>query len=74
MGWELTHHRGEISAVLQDRLEFGLAQSDEAIAEAYATFTETQQAFPVVTEGLDVLVALRAGKRARTRLDVSGAP
>ena len=35
MGWELAHHRGEISAVLQDRLEFGLAQSDEAIAEAY---------------------------------------
>ena len=74
MGWELAHHRDEISAVLQDRLEFGLAQSDEAIAEAYATLAETQQAFPVLTEGLDVLVTPSAPGQAPQGLDWTGDP
>jgi hypothetical protein len=60
------------SAVLQDRLKFGLAQSDEPIA--YATLTETQQAFPTVTEGLDVLVVSSAPGQAPQGLDWTGDP
>ncbi len=57
MGWEFAHHPGEISAV---------------IAEAYATFTATQQAFPAVTEGLDVLVTPSAPGQAPQGLDWTG--
>ena len=72
MGWELTHHRREISEILLDRLESGLAQSQEAIAAAQATFAETQRDFPAVTENFDVLVTPSAPGQAPEGLHATG--
>jgi Asp-tRNA(Asn)/Glu-tRNA(Gln) amidotransferase A subunit family amidase len=72
MGWELAHHRGEISEMLLERLEFGLGQSHEAIAAANATFAETQRSFPAVTEGFDVLVTPSAPGQAPEGLQSTG--
>jgi len=72
MGWELSHHRGEISPVLLDRLESGLAHSGEAVAGAYATLAEAQQDFPAVIEGFDVLVTPSAPGQAPEGLDWTG--
>jgi Asp-tRNA(Asn)/Glu-tRNA(Gln) amidotransferase A subunit family amidase len=72
MGWELAHRRSEISEMLLDRLEFGLAQSTEAVAAAHATFAETQRDFPAVTEGFDVLVTPSAPGQAPEGLHSTG--
>ena len=56
MGWELAQARPRISDELLGRLDFGLAQDDAAMQGAYAVFRRTQDAFPAVMEGLDVLL------------------
>ena len=72
MGWELAHHRGEISEMLLERLDSGLAQSDEAIAGAYAIFAAAQRDFPAVIEGFDVLVTPSAPGQAPEGLGWTG--
>ena len=56
LGWELAHHRDQISEGLRERLEWGLNQPQAALENAYAVFESTQQAFPDAMDGLDVLV------------------
>ena len=74
LGWELAHAREGISAELMDRLTFGLTRSETEIAAAYATFRRTQQAFPGVTEGLDILLTPAAPGQAPNGLGWTGDP
>jgi Asp-tRNA(Asn)/Glu-tRNA(Gln) amidotransferase A subunit family amidase len=74
MGWELAHHRDQISAVLRDRLDWGLARSDTELAEAYAAFAAAHRVFAAVMEGLDVLVTPSAPGQAPAGLGWTGDP
>ena len=74
LGWELAHARGGISDELMDRLVFGLAQDEAAVAGAYATFRATQAAFPAAMEGLDVLLTPSAPGEAPEGLSWTGDP
>ena len=72
MGWELTTHREQISPILLERLEFGLAQDGAALAAARATFRALQDGFPAAMEGLDILVTPAAPGEAPVGLDWTG--
>jgi Asp-tRNA(Asn)/Glu-tRNA(Gln) amidotransferase A subunit family amidase len=74
LGWELANLRDQISPGLLERLEFGLAQSESAVADSYAVFDRTQRAFPAVMEGLDVLVTPAAPGQAPRGLEWTGDP
>jgi Asp-tRNA(Asn)/Glu-tRNA(Gln) amidotransferase A subunit family amidase len=74
LGWELATAREGISADLMERLEFGLAQDEAAVARAYATFRRTQAAFPAATAGVDVLVTPSAPGEAPAGLGWTGDP
>ncbi len=74
LGWELTHHPDQLSDGLRERLEWGLAQPESALASAYATFAHTQRAFPAVMEDLDILVTPSAPGEAPKGLDWTGDP
>jgi Asp-tRNA(Asn)/Glu-tRNA(Gln) amidotransferase A subunit family amidase len=74
MGWELTNARDQISEVLRDRLDWGLARSDAELAEAYAAFATAQRDFPSVMDGLDVLVTPSAPGQAPAGLGWTGDP
>ena len=56
LGWELAHHRARLSDYLRGKMEWGLAQSGEALAEARATFRRLQDAFPAAMDGVDMLL------------------
>ncbi|MBW4091359.1 MAG: amidase [Proteobacteria bacterium] len=74
LGWELAHARTGISAELMDRLDFGLAQDEAAVAGAYAVFRATRAAFPAAMEGLDVLLTPSAPGEAPLGLEWTGDP
>jgi Asp-tRNA(Asn)/Glu-tRNA(Gln) amidotransferase A subunit family amidase len=74
MGWELNHAREQISDVLRDRLDWGLARSDGEVAAAYAIFAVAQQGYPSTMEGLDVLVTPSAPGQAPAGLGWTGDP
>ncbi len=74
LGWELATARDAISPELQERLGFGLAQSDAALAEAYAVFARTQRGFPAAMDGLDVLVTPSAPGEAPAGIEWTGDP
>ncbi len=74
LGWELAAERGQISAQLLDRLEFGLRQGPAALDDAYAVFRRTQRGFAQATEGLDVLVTPAAPGEAPAGLEWTGDP
>ncbi|MBO0709855.1 MAG: amidase [Acetobacteraceae bacterium] len=74
LGWELATAREQISDQLLERLDFGLAQTDAAIAEAYAVFTRTQAAFPSVMDGLDILLTPSAPGVAPEGIGWTGDP
>lgn len=74
LGWELAEHRDGISEGLQERLDFGLAQSDAALAAAYSTFERAQRAFPEATRDVDILVTPSAPGEAPAGLEWTGDP
>ena len=74
LGWELATAREGISAGLMERLEFGQAQPEAAVAQAYATFRETAAAFPAAMQGLDVLLTPAAPGEAPAGLGWTGDP
>ncbi|MCL2427611.1 MAG: amidase [Alphaproteobacteria bacterium] len=74
LGWELATAREQISDQLLERLDFGLAQTDAAIAEAYAVFTRAQAAFPSVMDGLDILLTPSAPGVAPEGIGWTGDP
>ena len=74
LGWELSNAPDQISDGLRERLEFGLSQSEAAVAEAYATFDRAQREFPICMEGLDALVTSSAPGQAPAGLQWTGDP
>jgi Asp-tRNA(Asn)/Glu-tRNA(Gln) amidotransferase A subunit family amidase len=74
LGWELANAREQISEGLRERLEFGLGQSEAAVAEAYAVFARAQRAFPACMDGLDALVTPSAPGQAPAGLEWTGDP
>ncbi|HQT77087.1 MAG: amidase [Rhodospirillales bacterium 20-64-7] len=74
LGWEMAHRRDQLTPGLRERMEFGLNQPEAALRNAYAVFESTQQAFPDVLDGLDVLVTPSAPGEAPHGLDWTGDP
>jgi Asp-tRNA(Asn)/Glu-tRNA(Gln) amidotransferase A subunit family amidase len=74
LGWELANAREGISEGLRERLEFGLSQSEAAVAEAHAVFERAQREFPACMEGLDALVTPSAPGEAPAGLGWTGDP
>jgi Asp-tRNA(Asn)/Glu-tRNA(Gln) amidotransferase A subunit family amidase len=74
LGWELANAREQISDGLLERLEFGLSQSEVAVAGAYTAFASAQAAFPACMEGLDALVTPSAPGQAPAGLEWTGDP
>jgi Asp-tRNA(Asn)/Glu-tRNA(Gln) amidotransferase A subunit family amidase len=74
LGWELTHHAGQLTDGLRERMQFGLAQTEAAIRNAYHVFETTQQAFPQAMSGLDILVTPSAPGEAPHGIGWTGDP
>jgi len=74
MGWELTHRREQISADLQERLDWGLAQPSALLDEANEAFVAARGAFSDVMEGLDFLLTPSAPGEAPCGLSWTGDP
>jgi Asp-tRNA(Asn)/Glu-tRNA(Gln) amidotransferase A subunit family amidase len=74
LGWELATHPDGVSEGLRERLNFGLAQTETALTEAYEDFDSTQRAFPAAMAGLDVLITPSAPGEAPAGLEWTGDP
>jgi Asp-tRNA(Asn)/Glu-tRNA(Gln) amidotransferase A subunit family amidase len=74
MGWELATGRELLSAVLRERLAWGLARGDAELADAHAAFDLARRSFPAAMEGLDVLVTPAAPGEAPHGLSWTGDP
>lgn len=74
LGWELATRPEAISDTLRERLAFGLAQDDAALAGAYAVFDSTQRGFAPALEDLDILVTPSAPGEAPAGLAWTGDP
>ncbi|MGH7188738.1 MAG: amidase family protein, partial [Acetobacteraceae bacterium] len=74
MGWELAHARQEISDLLLERLELGLAQDAASVGRAAAVLVEARRAFPQAMDGLDVLMTPAATGEAPEGLGATGDP
>ncbi|MBV9735562.1 MAG: amidase [Acidisphaera sp.] len=74
LGFEMTTARDQLSDVLRERMEWGLAQPAESVAEARTTFVRLQQGFPAVMEGLDVLLTPAAPGEAPEGIGWTGDP
>ncbi len=74
LGWEMTRHRGAISAALIERLDWGLAQPAPALAAARGVFATLQRDFPAAMEGLDILLTPSAPGEAPAGLGATGDP
>ena len=74
LGWEMNHHRSQLSETLRERLDFGLAQTEAALDAACAAFQRTQTAFPAAMEGLDILLTPSAPGEAPPGLGWTGDP
>jgi Asp-tRNA(Asn)/Glu-tRNA(Gln) amidotransferase A subunit family amidase len=74
LGWELANAPEQISEGLRERLDFGLSQTEAAVAEAHAVFDRAQRGFPACMEGLDALVTPSAPGQAPAGLEWTGDP
>jgi len=74
MGWEMLHHRDQLSDGLREKLEWGLAQPPAVLDAALALFDHTQHAFAEAMGGLDVLITPSAAAEAPKGLEWTGDP
>ncbi len=74
LGWEMLHHRDQLSTGLRERMEWGLAQSPQALDDAYAVLAQARSAFPTAMEGYDVLITPAAAGEAPVGLEWTGDP
>ncbi|HYZ23162.1 MAG TPA: amidase [Rhodopila sp.] len=74
LGWELAHHRDQLSEGLRERMDWGLAQPESALRNAYAAFETAQRAFPDAITDLDVLVTPAAPGEAPKGIGWTGDP
>jgi Asp-tRNA(Asn)/Glu-tRNA(Gln) amidotransferase A subunit family amidase len=74
LGWEMAHARAQVSAVLQERMEWGRAQGAVALAGARAAFAAARAAFPAAIEGFDAVLTPSAPGEAPEGLGWTGDP
>ena len=74
LGWDLAQPRDQISPSLLERLAFGMAQTEDVLTAALATFEATQLWFPDVLDDLDILVTPSAPGEAPKGLEWTGDP
>ena len=74
IGWEMNNHSNQISAVLQERMDFGLVQTEATRNAAYSTFASTQAAFAAAMRDLDILVTPSAAGEAPAGIEWTGDP
>jgi len=74
LGWELNAHRSQISPMLMERLEWGLALPAGTVEEARAAFEHARQALPDITAGLDILMTPAAPGEAPSGIENTGDP
>ena len=74
MGWELAHHRDQLTPDLRERLDWGLAQTPAQIDEANAAFTEARRALPAAMDGYDIILTPSAPGEAPHGLGWTGDP
>ena len=74
LGWELATARGQISAALLERLDFGVACDEGTIDAALGVFRDLQDRFSAFTEGLDILITPAAPGEAPAGLTWTGDP
>ncbi len=74
LGWEMLHHRGQLSEGLREQMEWGLSQDSQTLDNAQAVFAQTRRAFPAAMEGYDVLMTPAAVGEAPIGLEWTGDP
>jgi Asp-tRNA(Asn)/Glu-tRNA(Gln) amidotransferase A subunit family amidase len=74
LGWEMTTHRGALSEVLRERMEWGLAQSAPAVDAARLLFVTLRRAFADFMHGFDILLTPAAAGEAPMGLEWTGDP
>ena len=74
MAWEILNHRDQLSDGLREKLEWGLAQSPQALDAARATFHQARDAFAGMMAEYDVLLTPSAPGEAPAGLDWTGDP
>ncbi|MBR0671873.1 amidase [Neoroseomonas soli] len=74
IGWELAHARAQLSAVLQDRMDWARAQPRAKLVEGRAAFAAARAAFPAAIEGFDAVLTPAAPGEAPKGLDWTGDP
>ena len=74
MGWELLNHRDQLSGGLRERLEWGLAQTPDALDAAQAKLVRARGAFADVVSQVDVLLTPSAPGEAPAGLEWTGDP
>ncbi len=72
MGWELLCARDGISDGLRERLDWGLAQGPQALADARASFASLQTGFAAAMGDCDILLTPAAPGEAPHGLDSTG--
>ncbi|MCW3475035.1 amidase [Limobrevibacterium gyesilva] len=74
MGWELLTARTQISDVLRERLEWGLAHPTAELDAALAVFARLQDGVPALMDGVDILLTPAAPGEAPAGLEWTGDP
>ncbi len=74
LGWEMLHHRDQLSKDLREQMERGLSHSPQALDDAYAVFTKARNALPSAMDGHDVLITPAAAGEAPVGLEWTGDP
>jgi Asp-tRNA(Asn)/Glu-tRNA(Gln) amidotransferase A subunit family amidase len=74
LAWEMLFHREELSEILRERLEWGMAQSPDALDAARAVLQRARDGFPAAMAGLDVLLTPSAPGEAPAGLEWTGDP
>ncbi len=74
MGWEMLYHRDQLTEVLREKLEWGLAQTTADVDAALALFDHVHHAFGPALGDLDVLITPSAAGEAPKGLEWTGDP
>ncbi len=74
LGWEIDHARAQLSPVLREKMEWGLAEPRARLAEGRAAFAAAQLAFNDAIAGYDAVLTPAAPDEAPAGQDYTGDP
>jgi Asp-tRNA(Asn)/Glu-tRNA(Gln) amidotransferase A subunit family amidase len=74
LAWERAHHRGDVSDVLNERLDWAESLPGIAVVEARATFATGRAAFGALMANYDILLTASAPGEAPQGIDWTGDP